>query len=83
MISTGIYEPFNPVFSQINMKPAQIWITGAEFQPLTHLSQANFCPQAEIHCAAVTLQPIARVMVFLKQAPSRWCTAVWQQTYLC
>jgi len=65
------------------MKPAQIWIPGAEFQPVTHLFQANFCPQVERHRAAVSLQPIAQVMVFLKQARSRWSAAVWQQTYLC
>jgi len=83
MQPTCIYEPFNPVFSQVKMKPAQIWIPGAEFQLVTHLFQANFCPQVERHRAAVSLQPIAEVMVFLKQARTRWIAAAWQQTYLC
>ena len=52
------------------MKPAQIWIPGAEFQPVTHLFQAKFCAQVERHRAAVSLQPTAQVMVFLKQARS-------------
>jgi hypothetical protein len=30
MKPTCIYEPFNPVFSQVNMKPAPIWIPGAQ-----------------------------------------------------
>ncbi len=61
------------------MKPDQIWMPGAEFHPLTHLFQANFCPQDERHRAAVSLQPVGWKMVFLIRASLRWSPAFWQQ----
>ena len=56
---------------------------GAEFHPVTHLFQANFCPPDERHRAAVSLQPIGWIMVFLKRASLRWSPAFWQQAQFC
>jgi hypothetical protein len=62
------------------MKSVPIWLPRVEFYPVTHLFQADMCRQGERHPAAVSVQPIGWVMVFLKQARSRWSAAVWQQT---
>jgi hypothetical protein len=53
------------------MKSVQIWMPGAEFHAVTHLFQANFCPQGERHRATVSLQSIGWMMVFLKRASLR------------